>query len=202
MWFLFILVFHSKSFCSNPSPASLVVRGKVLSLFFLLLYNSSVSARTAIAGRRSLPLQKSSPWLCSDVSTWGERGICCHCCRLTTVVSSSYPLCLWVRVWGNVFWHDTERPMAGAAVHILLQEKKGQKNPEKHAFDLVHMKSGWWWVESSVTYRCCSMCLWQIVPVPTNQQYLLITSALSFPPTCHWFRILGSIQFPRNTLIF
>lgn len=162
MWFLFILVFHSKFFCSNPLPASLVVRGKVLSLpsslFFLLLYNSSVSARTAIAGRRSLPLQNSSPWLCSDDSTWGERRICCYCCRLTTVVSSSYPLCLWVRVWGNVFWHDTERPTAGAAVHILLPEKKGQKNPEKHAFDLVHMKtvSGWWWVESSVTYRCCS----------------------------------------------
>lgn len=173
MWFLFILVFHSKFFCSNPLPASLVVRGKVLSLpsslFFLLLYNSSVSARTAIAGRRSLPLQNSSPWLCSDDSTWGERRICCHCCRLTTVVSSSYPLCLWVRVWGNVFWHDTERPTAGAAVHILLPEEKGQKNPVKH--DLVHMKmvSGVICHLQMLLCKCCSVCLWQTVPVPWSQ---------------------------------
>lgn len=217
MWFLFILVFHSKFFCSNPLPASLVVRGKVLSLpnslFFLLLYNSSVSARTAIAGRRSLPLQNSSPWLCSDDSTWGERGICCHCCRLTTVVSSSYPLCLWVRVWGNVFWHDTERPTAGAAVHILLPEKKGRKTL-KNMLLILYTWRRWVddgeWSHLSLTDVALQMLL--CVPltdcasalVPTTQQYLLvlITSALSFPPMCHWFRILGSIQFPRNTLIF
>lgn len=96
---------------------------------------------------------------------------------------------------------------------FCYQKKKGRKTL-KNMLLILYTWRRWVddgeWSHLSLTHVALQMLL--CVPltdcasalVPTTQQYLLvlITSALSFPPMCHWFRILGSIQFPRNTLIF
>lgn len=113
----------------------------------------------------------------------------CRRC-LTTIVSGRYTLQLWVRGWGDVFWHYTERQRAAAAAQILLKEKRGgkKKTPSRTCFwcwpaYMTRVRGGGW-VESSVALAKQSLT-WQMV----------LGLCFCVPPSLSW--LINGVHYIR-----
>lgn len=173
--FLYVILHHSSLVYSGLLVASVVATGQALSLPAASSSSSVMtppfSARTAVAQRRSLPLQNSSPLAVEwRQHVRSEREMCCRRSGLTTVVSSGYPL--QTMRWCLLTWH---REAEGCSSDPAERGEKKTTCETCSSSWPAHMMSEGRRVSGVIcrfgrtTWQMVlCVCFWQCVPLPRS----------------------------------